>query len=148
MINLNGLNEESLLHSEVPERVLMAILGNVPKEQRVETLRLVIERLRFLVPHKNKLSRYLSQLLIIARMRKLAKETIEIVNDMTLRVDVEKDYLYQQGIEKGLEKNQEKVILTGWKEGLSLKLLSTITGLSQKKVKAIIRKSYPDVSFS
>ena len=81
-------------------------------------------------------------------MRKLAKETIEIVNDMTLRVDVEKDYLYQQGIEKGLEKNQEKVILTGWKEGLSLKLLSTITGLSQKKVKAIIRKSYPDVSFS
>ncbi len=54
------------------------------------------------------------------------------------------DTLVQEGIEKGIEKGKEKeiitVILRGHKEGLSLKTLSAITGLTEKEVEAILKK--------
>ncbi len=48
------------------------------------------------------------------------------------------DTWIKQGMEKGVEKGKSEVILNGWKNGLSIDLLSNITGLSEEKVRKVL----------
>ncbi len=45
----------------------------------------------------------------------------------------------EKGMEKGLLKGKIEVIINGWKNGLSIDILSNITGLSEEKVKQILK---------
>ena len=48
--------------------------------------------------------------------------------------------LVSEGIEKGEYKNTIKVILNGYKAGVSIKILATLTNLSESEVIEIIQK--------
>ena len=166
ILNLSELDVQPLLDSDKPELVMLSILGKTGK-QKEEIVRSVLKRLSELCPEKNQRSICFSQLLIIARLRNLEAIIIKTLKDMPITIDVEKDYLYNMGVEEGIEKGREegrekgieegidkgfqkgikKVILTGWEKGFSAKTLSAISGLSLRKVKAIIREKYPDAKF-
>ena len=113
IINIFSLNTEQLLKSQIPEVVLLAVLSNYPKEQSERILRLLIERLKQIAKSEHDFSKYLNQLLILSRLRKVEDLTIKINNDMPITIEVEKDFLYKQGIEKGIEKGIEQGIEKG-----------------------------------
>jgi hypothetical protein len=71
-------------------------------------LRLLVRNLKAACKKTGKLSKYLNQLVILARLRKLDELTIKITTEMPINYDVETDFLYRQGIEKGIEKEREK----------------------------------------
>ncbi|NUQ22602.1 MAG: Rpn family recombination-promoting nuclease/putative transposase [Saprospiraceae bacterium] len=113
LINIHKLDVNQLLASQVPEVVLLAILARFPKKQTEVILRFIVQRLRLVCHNPSELSRYLSQLFILARLRKLEVLTAKIIKDMPITYNIETDYLYQQGIEKGMEKGVEKGIEVG-----------------------------------
>jgi predicted transposase/invertase (TIGR01784 family) len=113
IINIFSLKTEQLLNSQIPEVVLLAVLSNYPKEQSERILRLLIERLKQIAKSEHDFSKYLNQLLILSRLRKVEDLTIKINNDMPITIEVEKDFLYKQGIEKGIEKGIEQGIEKG-----------------------------------
>jgi hypothetical protein len=94
------------------------------------------------------MSKYISQLIVLSRLRKFESETIKIINEMPITYDIKTDYLFKQGIEQGIEqgseqgieKNRIEVILTGWKNGIELSSLALLTSLNQYEVMAIIEK--------
>ena len=55
---------------------------------------------------------------------------------ITFEVDIENDYLYKRGIEKGIEKN----IIGCFKAGIDIKTIAEALNISQKKVKQVIEE--------
>ncbi|NUQ25335.1 MAG: hypothetical protein HUU34_15420 [Saprospiraceae bacterium] len=113
LINIYKLDVNQLLASQIPEVILLAILARFPKKQTEVVLRYIVQRLRLVCNNPSELSRYLSQLFILARLRKLEKLTAKIINDMPITYNIETDYLYQQGMQQGIEKGVEKGVEVG-----------------------------------
>ncbi|MDZ4678960.1 MAG: hypothetical protein SGI94_00875, partial [Saprospiraceae bacterium] len=108
LINVHSLDVSRLLNSQVPEVLVLAVLANYPAEQSEAILRLLVRNLKAACKSPSKLSKYLNQLIILSRLRKLGELTIKITTEMPINYDVETDFLYLQGIEKGMEKGIEK----------------------------------------
>jgi len=66
--------------------------------------------------HAIAIKRYINQLLILSRLRNSEHVTEELINDMPIFYDVEKDSLYQKGMKKGIEKG----IALGEEKGIAL----------------------------
>ena len=85
---------------------------------------------------------------MLSRLRQVEDKTIKILQSMPVLIDIEKDTLYKKGILKGIEKGIEKgeikkqkdVVLRGHMRGISISILSNITGLSEIQVKGIINQ--------
>ena len=138
IINLHDLNTNELLSSQIPEVILLAILSNYPKEQSEEILRLMLDRLKKVSNSNLDLSKFMKQLLILSRLRHIDDITFKISSDMPISIDIEKDYLYNLGIEKGVMNEQIKIVLNAFDNGVSIPLIANITNLSTEKVKEIL----------
>ena len=57
---------------------------------------------------------------------------------MPITYDIETDYLYQKGIEKGIEKEKLIVIQTSRLKGFSIEDIAKIVDLPVEKVKQIL----------
>lgn len=101
LLNVQALNTDELLSSQVPEVVLIAILSNYPKEEAETVLRTIILNLKNLIQNKKVLKRYINQLMMLSRLRKIEELTIKIAEEMPIHYDIETDALYLRGIEKG-----------------------------------------------
>ena len=91
-----------------------------------------------------KLQKYLYQLTILSRLRNLEKEIVKQTEHMGIAIDIEKDYLYKQGIEKGIEKEKEnakmKELLTAKKlkqSGVAIDIIAKSFGLTIEEVKKL-----------
>lgn len=98
LINIHELKYEILLQSQVPDVILLAILSNYPIQQTESILRLIVKQLRVVCRNKSELSKYLKQLIILSRLRKIENLTIKITEEMPIVYDIKTDYLYQQGM--------------------------------------------------
>ena len=105
-IEVREFNTEALLSSKVPEYLILAILSKYPKEEAENIFRKVIEKLLSLVKNKAKFSKYLKQILILSRLRKLEDITLKILDDMPIHYEIETDALYLRGVEKGAAKKE------------------------------------------
>jgi len=105
IINLFELSKDELLSNQVPEVVILALLANYPKEEIETVLRMIIKKLKQIVSAEKDLKRYVNQLLLLSRLRNFEDVSAKIINNMPILYDVEKDSLYQQGIEKGINKS-------------------------------------------
>ncbi len=140
LISLHKLNTTQLLSSQIPEVILLALLSNYEKEQTESILRLLVRQLKAVCRSEQELSKYLQQLTILSRLRKLEEETTKIIADMPITYDIEQDYLYKQGIEKGIEKekiNSIKALLN--LQNFSLKQIADILNVSIEKVKEVAK---------
>ncbi|MEM1121837.1 MAG: hypothetical protein AAGJ18_15405, partial [Bacteroidota bacterium] len=110
IINIFKLDTQELLASQIPSYIVSAILTDIPKDQIEATLRGILVRLKQVCKNKSELYRYQKQLIILSRLRKFEEKATKIVYDMPITYDVETDYLYKKGMEKGIAKGEDKGI--------------------------------------
>ena len=106
--NVHALNTETLLSSQVPDLILTAILSDYPPEQAETVLRLIVRKLKQVSKNASELSKYLSQLVMLSRLRKIEDLTIKITDEMPIEYDYDTDYLYLKGINKGKVEGESK----------------------------------------
>ncbi|GAB6066272.1 hypothetical protein JCM9492_13650 [Aquifex pyrophilus] len=113
LIDLNALDCTPFLESPEPSDWIIAILCRIPKEK--EVLKEIL--LRFSRLPKEKREIYLEMLFHLAHLRpQRLNLLVELKKEvhMPITIDLEKDPLYKEGLEKGLKK--------GLKEGLEIGL--------------------------
>ncbi|HAA16418.1 MAG TPA: hypothetical protein DCE41_33820 [Cytophagales bacterium] len=104
--NLSEIPLDQTLHSSVPEEILLAILGDYPREEGVKVIKRIIERLWSLQSDETTRQHYLQHLVILSRLRKLDSITEEIADQMPITYDIETDHFYQ----KGRSREKEEII--------------------------------------
>jgi predicted transposase YdaD len=125
LLSVEGLDTEQLLSSQMPEVVIIAVLSNYPKEEAETILRKIVVNLRKIVKHKRTLKRYLNQLMMLSRLRKIEALTIKITEEMPVHYDIETDALYLRGTEKGIAKGRTE----GRTEGIEAQSYISVTNL-------------------
>jgi hypothetical protein len=109
--NIHDMPVEKVLGSDIPEEIILSILTDYPKVDTGSIINQIIRKLQKLSSDEATLKRYIQQLLVLSRLRNLDKETEKQVKDMPITYNVETDYLYNKGIEKGLEKRTRQMII-------------------------------------
>ncbi len=140
LISIHGMDAEKLLQSQVPEVIIMALLGAYPEKDTEIILRYIVRKLKKICKSEKDLDRYLTQLLFFSRLRNLEDETIKIIEYMPIRYDISKDALYLRGKREERERltielTEEKERSAREKERLSTKLVKEKERLSTKLVK-------------
>jgi hypothetical protein len=120
LINVSTLDTESLLSSQLPRVILLAILSNYDKKDQEVILRTIVTRLRIVCKNATELSKYIKQLIILSRLRKAEDLTVKITSEMPITYDIEQDYLYKQGTEKGVNIGKEQGINIGKEQGINI----------------------------
>jgi hypothetical protein len=135
--SLKDYSYESLVESQVPEEIILAVLADFRKHKPAEVIRKILERLTAIGQEEILLRKYVRQLSVLARLRNLTRETHKQVQDMGLLYDITKDYLYQEGLEKG----KQEVVTTMLKDGtLPVEKIAALTGIVLEEVKKIAKE--------
>lgn len=106
--NIQELQANQLLQSDVPEEILLAILADHSAARVEEVVQQIILNLQRIVDDKAAIRRYLQQLLALSRMRKLDFSTQKVVENMPISYDITQDVLFKEGEAKGEAKGQVK----------------------------------------
>ena len=132
VVHIHKMNTATFLASQVPEVILLSILSDIPKGKIEAILRLIIQQLKQVCNNTNELSKYLKQLIILSRLRKFDDTAIKIINTMPITYDVETDYLYLQGKQKGESEGLEKGLEQGIEQGKLKNSILAIRNMLQK----------------
>jgi hypothetical protein len=108
LLNVQGLDTNELLSSQVPEVVLVAILSDYPKEEAETILRQIVLNLKKLVKNTRIVKKYINQLMMLSRLRKIEALAIKITEEMPIHYDIETDALYLRGTENGRSQEAAK----------------------------------------
>lgn len=128
LVRVNEKDPKEYLASDIPEMVILAVLGDYSDERKTEIIRLIIMRLQSLISNKRKLGKYINQLLIFGRFRKLENIITQNFEDMTtVNYDITKDGLY---LKAKAEAKKEKIE--------SIKALLLDKYYSQKRIAEIL----------
>jgi hypothetical protein len=138
LLNVKTIDKDEFLSSQVPEVVLMAVLANYKPEETESILWQILNSLKKLVSNKKTLTKYVNQLMMLSRLRKIEQLTIKIAEEMPIHIDVESDTLYIRGEEKGLEKGLEKSVIKLWQKEIAPSMISNLLDLSLEQVEHII----------
>ncbi len=148
--NLSEINYHTLLDSNLPESVMLAILGDFQKENPKQVISNILDRLRAVVEDDTFLQKCYFRLEILSELRNLETETIKQIRDMPITgIDIRKTYFYQEvqrlerefGREEGREEGLEKTAINLLKKGMTIDFICECTGLSKEKVKALSKKN-------
>jgi predicted transposase YdaD len=126
LINIHSFDHNKLLQSQVPDVIILAVLADYPPEKAESILRLIMRQLRVVCQNPSELSKYIRQLVVLSRLRKIDDLTIKITEDMPITYDIETDYLYKKGTERGIEKGIEKGIERGIEKGIEIEKIEVI----------------------
>jgi hypothetical protein len=107
LVNVHELDTEHILDSDIPEEIMLAILGDYHRTKADMVIRKIIGRLRELCSDEIRLQKYIQQLIMLSRLRNLEVETKKEVEHMPITYDIKKDGLFLEGIKIG-EKRGEK----------------------------------------
>ena len=120
LIDIRSFSSASFLESDIPQVVLLAVLGNFDGETADVVVSKIIFRLQELSKQKKDFQKYTFQLHVLCGLRKLHSVFKEKIKNMELVYDLhlEMDPFYQDGkeigigigIEKGIEKGKIEVI--------------------------------------
>ena len=119
LVDIRELNYRNLLNTATqPEEAVLAILSNFKKSEADTVIPEILRKLQKLAGDERKLRRYVRQIEILANLRNLQLQVIKHTETMALTYNIETDVRYQQGIEKGIEKKEEEMIVTMLQSGL------------------------------
>lgn len=114
LINLHALNHEQLLHSQIPEEIILAILSKYEAGKVEQVIDTIIHRLKEVSGNEIALQKYARQLAILSRLRNLEEVVTQKTKNMPITYDIKKDYLYKEGRKEGrkegVEKEKQKMI--------------------------------------
>ena len=108
LINLLDVEYRTFVESDEPETIILGILGKFEKAEAGEVIEYILSQLQELELSQLRLQKYIVQLEILSKIRNLQDLTIQKLQDMPIRYDLETDIRYQQGVEKGIEKGEAK----------------------------------------
>lgn len=136
IINLTEIDPDQLINTQVPEMVIMALLGDFKRDQLEKILYDIVEKLKSLVDSKDLISKYINQLLILARIRNLQMIISQKLDTMPISYDVEKDGLYLRGVEKGTAQSAWKM----FKAGNTIEIITKTLDLTIPQVEQYIKE--------
>ncbi|MCB0614976.1 MAG: hypothetical protein KDC75_16780, partial [Phaeodactylibacter sp.] len=140
LIDLGRLDYHQMLRSQIPEAVVLAILGDFKGKPAEEAIRSIVERLRQVTKGELSLQKYIRQLNVMSGLRKLQELTVKTIEDMPITYDIRTDFLYKKGKMEGLELKARTVVARGHERGLSPEEIATLADMPVKWVKAVIRE--------
>ena len=111
--NVNQIDYEHFLASNIPEEVILAILADFKGNNPEQIIREIVKRLKELSDQSLRLTKYEKQLEILSKLRNLQKQTIQTITTMGWEYELETDIRYLQGVEKGTVKGIEQGIEQG-----------------------------------
>jgi predicted transposase YdaD len=147
--NLSEINYHELLDSNLPESVMLAILGDFKNENPQQVIATILNRLRTVVKDDTFLQKCFFRLEILSELRNLESETVKQIRNMPITgIDIRKTYFYQEvqrlnreeGREIGLEEGLERTAINLLKKGMTVDFICECTGLSKSKVKELQKK--------
>jgi len=97
LVNISELDSSKLLSSQVPEEIILAILGNYDKEEVETILRFTIGKLKNLPITEAQRNKYLQQLILLAKLRNLVDIVDKIIQEMLITYDYTEDIYYKRG---------------------------------------------------
>lgn len=135
--SMRDYSYESLLDSQIPEEIILAILSNFNKQQPSEVIRQILRRLQGIGGDEITLRKYIRQLSMLARLRNLTKEAQKQITEMGLTYNITEDYLYQEG-----QKTKERDIVIKMlnDKTLSLEKIADLVGVSIEYVKQVAKE--------
>ena len=113
LINFKELDYQLFLKSDVPEEMILAILGNHRNDTPLKIVYEVIKRIEQSEPQTLEKQKIFQQLLVLGRLRKLDLNIQEIMDSISQYIKIEEDVLFLKGIEKGIERGIEEGIEKG-----------------------------------
>jgi predicted transposase YdaD len=141
--NLHQFDYETMLNSDIPKEIMLAILCDFKQEEAEEVLGKIITRLKTLSRNQINLQKYIRQFMVLARLRNLSALTSKQLKDMALVYDIEQDALYkegkQQGEQLGLQKGEQLGLQKGEQLGLQKgELRKTIKGIQKALAQKVL----------
>ncbi len=128
----------------MPEEIILAVLSNFKGKKPADVLKGILSKLQAISGEEITLRKYIRQLSVLARLRNLTKETQKQVTDMGLLYDITKDYLYQEGLNKGREeaekKQREAIAKMLAKQKLSVEEIAELFEVTVPYVEAIAKE--------
>jgi predicted transposase YdaD len=118
VIILEEVSKDMFIDSDIPEEVIIAILCNYGNDSREEVVQKILSRLSQLEKRETLLQKFQKQLLTLSRLRNMELIVINQMETMNIHYDIEKDGLYLEGIEKGIQKGLEQGIEKGREQGI------------------------------
>lgn len=137
---------DEFLSSDKPEEVILAILGSFKQENPEMIVEEILKRLLEVTNKKRILGKYVFQLRNLSRLRKLQAITISKIINMPIVFDltqeeIEEDFFFKKGIEKGIEKKTHDLIIALIEQAvLSLKQIAQVADVSVEYVKEVQSK--------
>ena len=138
LIDIHAIDHTIMLQSQVPDFIILAILADYPPEKAESVLRLILQQLKIACRNNSELSKFIKQLVILSRLRKIEDLTIKITEEMPITYNVETDYLYKKGIEKGIEKGKIEVICNARHEGIAIEVIAHLVNLPVERVRQVL----------
>lgn len=99
LINIYDIPYQEFLESDIPEEVILAILGNFGNTASDIVIEALLERLKSLNPETNRRKKCVNQMEILSKLRKLQGQTIKKINIMPFQYNLHEDLRYIQGAE-------------------------------------------------
>ena len=110
LIALSAVDYHLLLRSDNPEEKMLAILADFGGEDPKRIIENIVNQVvNTSVGNFSKL-RHIQQLRILAQLRNLAPDNLEIMDSIANYISEEKDILYRRGEKKGMEKEKESFV--------------------------------------
>ena len=141
LINITQFDYLRFLISDNPEEVILAILSDFGKEKPENALNQIIHRLEETTNNQLTFQKYLRQLRVLSKLRKLDIKFDDMIQNMAKYIDAENDYLYIRGQKEAREKEQTKFVKNLLsKMSLSIEQIADIAGVSIEFVNNIKQK--------
>jgi predicted transposase/invertase (TIGR01784 family) len=153
LIDIKHIDYHTFIDSNVPEEILLAILGNFKKQSLKTVVEEIVNKLGQTIDLSLESEKLFQQLLVFGRLRNLQEKIQEIMNSVSKYIDIKEDVLYKQGLEEGVEKGVEQGIEQGIEQGvekvvvnflmksnLSIEQIADFAGVSLTYVIAIKQK--------
>lgn len=107
LIDFKELDAQLFLKSDVPEEMILAILGDHRNDNASKIVFEVVKRIEQLQPQTLEKQKIFQQLLVLGRLRKLDLNIQQVMDSISQYIKIEEDVLFLKGIEKGIENTSE-----------------------------------------
>ncbi|MEM9933757.1 MAG: hypothetical protein AAF824_09095 [Bacteroidota bacterium] len=102
LVDIADIPYQELIHSNVPEAIILSVLANFQEKDPANIIQQILVELKKQDIETIRLRKYVKQLEVLSRLRKLEQVTIETVRDMPITYDITTDYVYNLGKKEGV----------------------------------------------
>ncbi|MEM6272144.1 MAG: hypothetical protein AAF998_22090, partial [Bacteroidota bacterium] len=117
LVDLPSIDHQEFLNSDIPEEIILAILADHQGDDPVKVMQSIQHRLIAVENDPTEQQKFLQQLRVLSRIRKLEYVFSENAKDMPLTFDIKEDHFYQKGVAEGKTEGRAEGRVEGKAEG-------------------------------